>query len=126
MDTEINRNYFICELLTLTNELLKRRDRRLQEGVPERTRFVEAQIVIWTPIMERFMLNVEAKELVEAMQDECEHQRSVYDNARWEEDRDMSILSLARIRTISTLLRRLQSPDRYSLFQYDSHPRVIN
>lgn len=101
------------EVSMIAGETLQRHFRWENEK-SDRSFFAEVQVVYCCKLMELMMENpeVEEDEIIEVCEESLELQRDLLEKARAEDDRKWMLITLARIRFIKTLLRRLQTPGR--------------
>lgn len=115
------------EVSRIANETMKRHMRWEKEG-GDRSYFADAQVACCCRLMEVMMENPEAEEdeIVEACEESLDLQHNLLEKARAEEDRKWMLITLARIRFIKTLLRRLQDPRRRAaLLEGDPHNLIF-
>lgn len=131
MESEIEHRVLGLELSILADELLKRLARRELEGDAERIRFVKAQVVLCGVIMECYLGGGNSEEpyvdtTYDDLCEELELQHSLYREARVTNERDAILITLARMRAIKTLLRRLENPIRRALLHDDGRPYLLH
>lgn len=101
------------EVSLIADETMKGKWRWEKEG-GDRSYFADVQVVYCCKVMEFMIENPEAKEeeIVEMCEVSLALQHDLLEKARAEDDHKWRLITLARIRFMKTLLRRLQDSRR--------------
>ncbi|MBJ6725599.1 hypothetical protein [Geomesophilobacter sediminis] len=106
-------NIFLMELQLLTSEAMKKHF-QWENKDDDKSLFATAQLVFCSQVIESLMESEDCEEsdFVDASDDCLQLQYSLLEEARAKNDRKMMIISLARIRIIKTIIRRLGNNER--------------
>ena len=100
------------EMIILADEAMKNHTRAEKADNDSQATMALAQVVICHMMMEYYLDKEDWSEFDDKLQEVIELQDSLYREARLKNDRNFSLITLARLRALTTLSRRLANPTR--------------
>lgn len=109
---EIEEGVLCREMVILADEAMKNHIRAEKADNDSQATMALAQVVICHMMMEYYLDKEDWSEFDDKLQEVIELQESLYREARLKNDRNFALITLARLRALTTLARRLANPTR--------------
>jgi hypothetical protein len=119
VDVVLEEKALSREMAIMAEEAMLSHMRAEQLGNAARARMALAKVAMCHQMMVYMLEFDDWSWFDEKLEEVLELQDSLYRKARAENDRDMSLITLARIRLLKTLARRLADPVRHHAIAHD-------